>query len=566
MTRKTGLRMLLMAAVAAALGRPAQATILDGIQPAALDQPQINMIVYPQGQNVPQIGLTQDPLTGADVSFFNVQAYLDTGASGILISSSTADLLHLTMEKVGGVDVIYSDVGVAGTDDFSVSTPLHLGLAPFIPGQDLDQFNDINSTSPIVAPYTIPVPSVAGANLRVQSGPYVPPVATTGGGQLDPIDQLIEQLAGAGSALDVVGMPAIKGHVMVIDPTGVKSLGLIFDILGGGGSITDITDAELNALTSAGVKTYLYSRATAPAFDPNRTNDPGIPTPQRRVKLSYGSFDRFTELHLYGSTVNDPTLPSPALDHNPFIGKDPVAVLDGLPAGDAPGITISRTVGTTVLPSTGNWLLDTGAAASIISETQALALHVKYDPAHRPGAPSTTGNPADGATPILIDSITSATVPDQFTLVLGGIGGQEVLAGFWLDSLLLPTMEATAQNNPDLNIYFTHVPVLVGNITVKDPHFPNDPTKWLTLDGIFGMNMLIESINIQTDATGNITDLGTPSPSFFQWITFDEPNGELGLTFDPTTVPEGAVPEPASLGLLAAGGIGLLLRRRASRA
>jgi len=347
----------------------------------------------------------------------------------------------------------------------------------------------------------------------------------------------------------------------VVDPTGVKSLGLVFDILGGGGDISTLTDAQLAALDSAGVKTYLYDRATAPAFDANRLNNPGIPTPDRRVKLSYGSFDRFTELHLNGSALNDPTLPSPALEHNPFIGKDPVAVLDGQPAGNAPGITITRTVGPTVLPSTGNWLLDTGAAASIVSEKQALALHVKYDPAHRPGAPSDTGNPADGATPVLIDSITSATIPDQFTLVLGGIGGQTVLAGFWLDSLTLPTIEATQQNNPDLNIVFTHVPVLVGDITVKDPRFPDDPTKWLTLDGVFGMNMLIQSINIQTDATGNITDMGAPSPSFFQWITFDEPAGELGLSFDPETVPA-EVPEPASVGLLAAGGALLLMQRR----
>ena len=55
----------------------------------------------------------------------------------------------------------------------------------------------------------------------------------------------------------------------------------------------------------------------------------------------------------------------------------------------------------------------------------------------------------------------------------------------------------------------------MGNITVADPL---NPTQTLTLDGIFGMNMLIESINFQTDDVGNITDLGDPSPSFFQWI------------------------------------------------
>jgi len=193
---------------------------------------------------------------------------------------------------------------------------------------------------------------------------------------------------------------------------------------------------------------------------------------------------------------------------------------------------------------------------------------VTYDRAHGngPGAPGTTdpldplGGMTGGATPILVDSITGATVPNQFTLVIGGVGGQEVLAGFWLDTLKLPTKEAALFNNDDLNIYYTHVPVLVGDISVADPL---DPTKTVTLDGIFGMNMLVESIQFSTDDLGNITDLGTPSPSFYQWFTFDEPNGELGLVFDPETVPNATpVPEPASVGLLSAGVVGLLLVRR----
>jgi hypothetical protein len=271
---------MLMAAVLGVAAQSARATILDGVQPAALDQPQINMIVYVGVNTVPQIGVTEDPLgglLGGDefVYAFSVQAYLDTGASSILISSPTAALLNLPTEKVGGVDVIYSDVGVAGTDDFSVSTPVHLALAPYIPGQDLNQFNDANHTSPIVTPFTVPVPVTPGGTLRVQVGPYVPAVDTSSS---DPIDQLIAELSGAG-ALDVVGMPAIKGHVMVVDPTGVKSLGLIFDLLGGGGDINDLSDADLAALDSAGVKTYLYNRATAPACDPKPLNKPRLPQP-----------------------------------------------------------------------------------------------------------------------------------------------------------------------------------------------------------------------------------------------------------------------------------------------
>jgi hypothetical protein len=554
MTKHAGACALAAACAWAASVHGVRAEVLDGVQPAALDQPQINMIIYIGDNALPQVGQAPDFLDLGTVPFFNVQAYLDTGASGILVSTGAANLLNVGTASSGGVPVIYSDVGVAGTDDFNVSVPVRLSLAPYLPGADMDQFADESQTIPITTAYT-PVPG--SGSLRVQVGPYVPTVDNAG---MDDIDQLIAELTSGVGALDVVGMPAMKGRVMVVDPSGVKNLGMLFGVLGGilNGTETnyDLTDEQLLQLDSAGVKTYLYDRPTAPAFDANRTNNPGIPTAQRHVALSYGSFDRFTKVTLGPGGPIQPGLPAPTLEHNPFIGKNPVALLEGQPAGDAPGITITRTVGAGApLAVTGNWLLDTGAAASIISEAQAAALHVVYDRAggNGPGEPGT-------ATPILIDAITQETIPDQFTLTLGGIGGQEVLAGFWLDSLCLPTKEATASGNEALNIYFTYVPVLVGDITVADPLDPDNPSKQLTLDGIFGMNLLIESINLQTNDAGEIMDIGAPSPNFFQWITFDEPNAELGLVFDPDTVD--VVPEPTSIGLLGAGMAGLLARRR----
>jgi hypothetical protein len=532
---------------------PGQAWIIDGVQPGALDQPQINAIIYLGNKAEPQIGETEDPLGDIlgdlggglfdPVKFFNVQAYLDTGASGILISTPTAASLGLITETSGGTKVLFSDVGVAGTDDFNVSTPVRLSLAHFIPGLDLDKFADAGNTIPITTPYT-PIATPISGTTRFQVGPYVP---TVDGPSLDEIDELIAQLMGGG-ALNVIGMPAMKNRVMVIDPAGVKGIGLLFEILGGGGDINDISDEELENIGNAGIKTYLYERATAPVFDPARTNNPGIPETQLHVQLSYGSFNRFTFVHLEGSSTPNASLPGPTLDHNPFIGKNPVALLEGADAGSAPGITITRHTVGGLKASEGNWLLDTGAAASIISEAQALAVGVKYQDGHRPGLP-------DEATPILVDAITGAVIDDQFTLVIGGIGGQQVIAGFYLEGLKLPTIEGLVDDSQ--NLYYTNVPVLVGNITVADPL---DPTKTITLDGIFGMNMLIESIFLQTDATGGIEDLGDPSPSFFEWITFDEANGILGLTLDPTAGV--AVPEPASLLSLACGMGALLLRRK----
>ena len=62
MTRRVPYAMWVAAVLGGALS--ARATILDGVQPAALDQPQINMIVYLGVNTVPQIGMTQDPLGG----------------------------------------------------------------------------------------------------------------------------------------------------------------------------------------------------------------------------------------------------------------------------------------------------------------------------------------------------------------------------------------------------------------------------------------------------------------------------------------------------------------------
>ncbi|HEY4330369.1 MAG TPA: PEP-CTERM sorting domain-containing protein [Phycisphaerae bacterium] len=537
----------------------ADPVILDGVQPAALDQPQINVIVYLQGHTDPQVGETEDPLgglfgdlfgdSGDTVHFFNVQAYLDTGASSILLSQPTATALGLTTESRGSLPVLYSDVGVVGGADFNVSTPVSISLANWIPGQDLDQFSDANQMVPIVTPYSAaPVP--ANGFTRIQIGPFTPGVTNPGS---DDIDQLIQELSAEESAVDVVGMPAMLGKVMVLDTSGVKDLGQLFSVVGGsisGDDPGDISDADLDAISTAGIHTFLYDRKTAPAFDATRTNDPGIPTAQRHVALTFVSFDAYTSVRLEGGS-SDPTLPAPTLAHNPFIGKDPVLLKKGLPAGNAPGITITRNTTVGVKSSEGNWLLDTGAAASIISEAQAAAMHVRY-----------LSEPGAGVTSVtLIDSDTLQPIPEQFTLAIGGIGGQETLAGFFLDMLVLPTKEATESGNPDLNIYYKHAPVLVGNISLPDPAFPDDPAKTLTLDGIFGMNMLIESLDIQTDAEGNITDLGDVSPSYYSWITFDEEAGELGLVFDPDAVPSAAVPEPASLCLFAGGMLALMMRR-----
>src|SRR5829696_5507051 len=67
----------------------AGATDIFGVQNAALDQPIINALLRPGAGGEPLSGI--DPLT--DEISFNIQAFYDTGASGVLLSKETADAL-----------------------------------------------------------------------------------------------------------------------------------------------------------------------------------------------------------------------------------------------------------------------------------------------------------------------------------------------------------------------------------------------------------------------------------------------------------------------------------------
>src|SRR5437764_15315672 len=93
------------------------------------------------------------------------------------------------------------------------------------------------------------------------------------------------------------------------------------------------------------------------------------------IKLSDGAFDKYSQTGTVDSTGKLTPLPpaqlpanAPTLDHNPFIGPNPVS-----PTGDTtPPVKISYGGHTT----TGSFLLETGAAASIISGAKAAGLGV----------------------------------------------------------------------------------------------------------------------------------------------------------------------------------------------
>jgi hypothetical protein len=370
---------------------------IEGVQPAALDQPRVHLHLRRE--------LKGKPLAAGEAKeqSINIQAFLDTGASGIMLSKTTADALGVSRATDKTKPIVFHDVGVAGSDAFNISEPLFLFIAPFGRTGEPDDGDG----------YPISVGPV-----RAQIGPL-----NAG---------LMEMLTGG---LDVVGMPAIKGRVIVIDPKPVDTF-------------ADTMRAGL--------------------FDKNAKN---IPKTDRHIAVKKQFFARFTR-------VDPPQAAGPALADNPFIE----------------GIVI--TMGNK--KSAGSWLLDTGAAASMISTAQAEKLGMKQ---------------IDGKIADIPDE-------DQFALTVGGVGGAKKAPGFFLDTLTVPTRE----KDP---LIYRRAPVLITDITVEDPQTKQK----ITLDGVFGMNFLVASAHVTESAL--LPDIGELTAGPFEWIVFDDAAGVLGLKLKP---------------------------------
>src|SRR3954469_15674000 len=105
-------RIIGLAVVAAAGGwvaapRADVPAVIEGVQPAALDQPRISIELRRKAGEKPLVADAAGEKTS------EVEAFADTGASGLLLSKNTAEALGVRM--VPGV--VYADVGVAGSDD-----------------------------------------------------------------------------------------------------------------------------------------------------------------------------------------------------------------------------------------------------------------------------------------------------------------------------------------------------------------------------------------------------------------------------------------------------------------
>jgi hypothetical protein len=149
--------------------------VLENVHEAALDLPRIYFLLKRVPSGPPLITKGQ-----FEVNY----AFLDTGASGIVLSRETAGLMGLVVDPKAR----FADIGVGGVEYFSVSEPLYLGLA----GYDAQNPEDPRSYRVI------------------------------GPGRF----QIKQSMAGIlGEPLDIIGMPAMTGRVVVLDSGATNSLG-----------------------------------------------------------------------------------------------------------------------------------------------------------------------------------------------------------------------------------------------------------------------------------------------------------------------------------------------------
>lgn len=141
--------------------------VLDGVCEAALDIPRISFVLKRE-PNGPAMNIADD----LSLNY----AFLDTGASGVLLSRQTAAEMRLAVEP----NAAFVDVGIGGEEYFDVSQPVYIGLGNFEPTGAPDR-----TTYKLLGPGRIQVRRSDAALM--------------------------------GEAIDVMGMPVMAGKIFVLD-------------------------------------------------------------------------------------------------------------------------------------------------------------------------------------------------------------------------------------------------------------------------------------------------------------------------------------------------------------
>src|SRR3989339_82623 len=354
----------------------AEDLVVDGTFEANIDLPKVWFIIK-RDPNGPALEVYDEWFD--EYYFVPNYGYLDTGASGILLSLETAQALQINNDPCA----VYIDVGVGGDEYFDVSEPLYLGVADYNMADPCDQ-----SDYSLLEQWQFQV-SQREADLLI--GP-----------------------------IDLIGIPAMAGKVVVFD-TGVTNS--LMDL----GDINDIW--EINDIS--------LGEFAANIIEPD---NPNIPQVDFEIPLIFENFL---------STDNPENIPPlPVGAYNPLIKNVTV---------EYNGVSV-----------TGNWLLDTGAAASIMNS----------DTAYRFGLINDSGEPL---------------ITPDYTLLIGGVGGTAEIPGYILNKLSIPTMSG-------FNLVYASPRIAVHDIAVYD--FKTE--EWIVLDGIFGDNFLTLSTKIEDGWPGDL--------------------------------------------------------------
>ena len=234
-----------------AIPSPALAVTIEGALTASIDQPQIYAALRLPGETDP-IQASGTDIFGQPVDTFTIQAFFDTGASGVLISHETAEAFALQRLP----DITFEDVGVGGAEEFDVSTELFVHLATF--GGDTTLIDNLASFSTI---YNQQFGQLRGQISEPSTNPLL-------------------------GGLDVFGMPLFAAKNVVMDMRAANEItgNIVTSVNNSGVAVLGLPAPDLRVATSYGdfarftqvLQTSTQTNVDPSVFGPTLSHNPFI--------------------------------------------------------------------------------------------------------------------------------------------------------------------------------------------------------------------------------------------------------------------------------------------------